>query len=240
MQFSPALASGPDTAERRLFGAIILQAVQDAFFLCFPAKDMDQHDAFVFLTAKTGALARGRHFYCDALGLHETRLTAWVIDVLEGRKDPPSFTAAEIDLSPDQRLKLAQARKRWAMINAKPAHKSNPKPETFSANLSKGERMVAANAHRRAALPEIPIVDGVWLSTQPPIKARLGDTEISREGSRQRALLNKVLRGLTHDEFEANPKSEFDLVIIRKKFDAATIWRGDKMYLAPRPSKLAA
>lgn len=122
------------------------------------------------------------------------------------------------------------------MIKSQPTHKSKPK----SAKLSKGERLAAANARRRAALPEIPIVDGVWLSTQPPIKARLGETEISREGSRQRALLDKLLRGLTRDEFEANPKSEFDLVIIRKKFDAATIWQGNKMYLAPRASKLAA
>lgn len=235
MQFSPALTSGPDTAERRLFGAIILQAVQDAFFLCYPAKDMDQHDAFVFLTAKTGALARGRHFYCDALGVHEARLTAWVIDVLEGRKDPPSFTAAEIDLSPDQRSKLAQARNRWAMIKSQTTHKSKK-----SAKLSKGEQMCLAFARKRAALPEIPMVGGVWLSTQPPTKARLGDTEISREGSRQRALLNKVLRGLTRDEFETNPKASFDLVIIKKKFDADIIWRDDKMYLAPRTSKIAA
>ncbi len=116
MQFDPARASaGRDTAERRLFSAVIQQAVQDAFFFAAPATELDQHDAVTFLTSTSGVLARGRRFYCDALGLHETRLTAWVIGVLEGELDPPTFTAADTHLSGDQRDKLAAARKRWAV-----------------------------------------------------------------------------------------------------------------------------
>lgn len=210
-----------DTPERRMFGAVLIQAMQDAFFQTDQCTKQDSERATSFLTDRKGPHAEGRRFYCDALGLDDDGFREYVIAVLNGEIEPRSFYSAD-QLSKRSDVKLAAARERWV------------KPPTPTTTPRKHIRTRTKTKTRPCShYPEVPIVDGVWATDTPIDKSRLGNVTISQKGSRQRNLLDKLLRGITQHELDTIPKAACDLYILRTRFHAEPLWRDGKAFLSP-------